>query len=144
MVHLFRKQAEAGLQLTVTDPLMTRFFITLDQAAQYVDQAIEVMTGGEVFVPILPAWTVGQVASLLSHDWQVIGPRPGGGRFVPGGAGGTGAAGGGGAVQIPAGGGNRGVTRIGLGRGLGLGVTSFGNAVFGGEGSRGEPDVVSG
>src|SRR5207247_2200973 len=45
LVHVFKQQYESGQELTVTDSKMTRFFITLTQAAGYVEKCISIMRG---------------------------------------------------------------------------------------------------
>lgn len=79
IVEVFREQIVTGT-LTVTDPEMTRFFVTLPQAVGYVQRALDFMEGGEIFVPArLPAWTLKQVVALFApQDVQVTGRRTGG------------------------------------------------------------------
>ena len=79
--EVFQAQMAAGQALTVTLSSMTRFFVTLPQAVGYVQTALDRMDGGEVFVPMLKSWTVGQVARLFmpnEEQWQWIAVRPGG------------------------------------------------------------------
>lgn len=64
-----------ALPLTHTD--MTRFWITLDEAAQFVLQALEVMEGGEVFIPRMPSFRLTDLAAALGRPYSVVGLRPG-------------------------------------------------------------------
>ena len=78
VVPLFRKQREQG-RLTVTDERMTRFWITLDQAVQFVIRCIDRMHGGEVFVPKIPTTGIMDLARAMAPGVRidVIGIRPG-------------------------------------------------------------------
>jgi UDP-N-acetylglucosamine 4,6-dehydratase len=78
VVPLFLEQRKTGT-VTVTDPRMTRFWITLDQGVEFVVRAIERMQGGEIFVPKIPSMRVVDVATTLAPgcDVRVIGIRPG-------------------------------------------------------------------
>jgi UDP-N-acetylglucosamine 4,6-dehydratase len=78
VVPLFREQAKSG-SVTLTDPAMTRFWITLEQAARFVLSALERMTGGEIFVPRLPACRMPDLAAAVAPgaEVRVIGLRPG-------------------------------------------------------------------
>ena len=56
VIPKFIEQIKSGKNLTITDPSMTRFTITMDQALELILTAIEKGCGGEVFVPKLKAY----------------------------------------------------------------------------------------
>jgi UDP-N-acetylglucosamine 4,6-dehydratase (inverting) len=78
VVPLFAKQRPNGV-VTVTDDRMTRFWITLDQAARFVLRSLQDMQGGEVFVPKIPSMRVSDLAAVLAPECRVeiVGIRPG-------------------------------------------------------------------
>jgi len=78
VVPLFKAQAADGV-FTITDEAMTRFWITLEQAVQFVVGCLGRMEGGEVFVPKIPSMRVVDIAEVLAPDAErrVIGIRPG-------------------------------------------------------------------
>ena len=78
VVPLFKEQRQNG-QITVTDPRMTRFWITLEQGVKFVIRCIEQMHGGEVFVPKIPSTSILDLAKVLAPDAKIeeIGIRPG-------------------------------------------------------------------
>jgi UDP-N-acetylglucosamine 4,6-dehydratase len=77
VVHLWRGQ---GNTLTLTEPGMTRFIITMTQAVALVDKALEKMEGGEIFVPDLPACEMEDLATAVNihAGIEYVGLRPGG------------------------------------------------------------------
>lgn len=78
VVPLFLRQRESG-RLTVTDPRMTRFWITLEQGVWFVIKCIERMQGGEIFVPKVPSMSVMEIARALTPncDIEFVGIRSG-------------------------------------------------------------------
>lgn len=78
VVPIFLKQAESGV-LTITDERMTRFWITLDQAVEFVLSRIPMAEGGEVFVPKIPSMRVLDIAEAIAPDAEKVftGIRPG-------------------------------------------------------------------
>jgi UDP-N-acetylglucosamine 4,6-dehydratase len=78
VIPLFKRQASTGT-LTITDEEMTRFWITIEQAVEFVIGCLSRMRGGEVFVPKLPSMRVRDVADALAPecDRRVVGIRPG-------------------------------------------------------------------
>jgi len=78
VVQLFKEQKKTGV-LTVTDKKMTRFWLTLEQAVDFVVKCIERMHGGEVFVPKVPSMKIIDLAQAISPGCELkeIGIRPG-------------------------------------------------------------------
>jgi UDP-N-acetylglucosamine 4,6-dehydratase len=75
---MFLEQRKTG-KITITDPRMTRFWITLGQGARFVVRCIEQMRGGEIFVPKIPSMKLIDMAEAVAPGCQVecIGIRPG-------------------------------------------------------------------
>lgn len=78
VVPLFLEQASKGA-LTITDPRMTRFNITLSEGVDMVCRVIENSLGGEIFVPKIPSYRILDVAEAIapSREKIVTGIRPG-------------------------------------------------------------------
>lgn len=78
VVPIFLRQAEEG-ELTITDERMTRFWITLPQAIEFVLTRIPMMEGGEIFVPKIPSMRVADIAAAIAPEvpCTVSGIRPG-------------------------------------------------------------------
>jgi len=83
VIPLFVGQIKAGRPITVTDPEMTRFMMSLDDAVNLVLFAYKHGNGGDTFVQKAPAATIGQLARVLKSifnsnvDVRVIGTRHG-------------------------------------------------------------------
>lgn len=78
VVPVFRVQIEKGGPITLTDPAMTRFLLTLDEAVDLVFFALERSSGGEVFVRKAPACTVERLAQAVTQIYgggKAIGVR---------------------------------------------------------------------
>lgn len=80
VLERWARQVANSVPLDVTDPRMTRYLLTLGQAVQIVDAALGWMRGGEIFVPVLPAATIGDLAEAAypGHPVTVTGVRAGG------------------------------------------------------------------
>lgn len=78
VVPFFLKKRETGV-LPVTDPRMTRFWITLEQGVDFVLKSLERMKGGEVFVPKIPSMSIVDLAKAIGPGCrtETIGIRPG-------------------------------------------------------------------
>jgi len=78
VIPVLLEQRKQG-RITITDPRMTRFWITLDQGVRFVIRAIEQMHGGEIFVPKIPSMRLTELAETVAGNCKVdyIGIRPG-------------------------------------------------------------------
>jgi len=78
VVPIFRQQAQTGT-VTITDERMTRFWITLPQAVEFVLSCLPLIQGGETFVPKIPSMRLMDMAAALAPDAErkVVGIRPG-------------------------------------------------------------------
>lgn len=78
VVPFFLKMRETGV-LPITDPRMTRFWITLKQGVQLVLNTLDWMRGGEIFVPKIPSMTITDLAKAVAPEceWKIVGIRPG-------------------------------------------------------------------
>jgi UDP-N-acetylglucosamine 4,6-dehydratase len=75
---MFLEQRKRG-KITVTDPRMTRFWITLDQSVNFVIRCVEQMHGGEIFVPKIPSMQMIELARTVAQGCEIetVGVRPG-------------------------------------------------------------------
>jgi UDP-N-acetylglucosamine 4,6-dehydratase len=78
VIPIFMEQRARG-RVTITDPRMTRFWITLDRGVRFVIRSIEQMHGGEIFVPKIPSMKLLDMAQAIAPDCQIdcVGIRPG-------------------------------------------------------------------
>lgn len=78
IIPLLKKRSTTG-HVPITDTRMSRFWITLDQAVEFVIQCVENMTGGEIFVPKIPSMKIVDLAAAVAPDCEqkIIGIRPG-------------------------------------------------------------------
>ena len=83
VIPLFLGQLKAGKPLTITDPSMTRFLMSLDESVDLVLYAFENARPGDIFVQKAPASTVGDLAQAMKEllrsasDIKIIGTRHG-------------------------------------------------------------------
>ena len=78
VIPFFLKCRKNGV-LPITDPRMTRFWITLEQGVNFVLSRLETMVGGELFVPKLPSMNIMDLAKVIAPECktEIIGIRPG-------------------------------------------------------------------
>jgi len=80
VVPLFRRLiAEGAKALPITDERMTRFWITLSQGVDFVVSSLNLMQGGEVFVPKIPSMRMVDLARAMAPELKhtIVGIRPG-------------------------------------------------------------------
>lgn len=77
-IPLFLEQAKKGV-ITLTNERMTRFWITLPGAANFVLQCLALMKGGELFVPKIPSMKISDLINAIAPNAKIkiIGIRPG-------------------------------------------------------------------
>ncbi len=78
VIPFFRERIPEG-SMPITDARMTRFIITLDQAAEFVLGALEESIGGEIFIPKIPSIRITDLATAMAPDCpqKIVGIRPG-------------------------------------------------------------------
>jgi len=90
VIPLFKKQISSGGPLTLTDPEMTRFMMSIPKAVDLVLKAAEMAAGGEIFILKMPVLRMGDLAEATIKTWaptygyntnqiqiKTIGKRPG-------------------------------------------------------------------
>jgi FlaA1/EpsC-like NDP-sugar epimerase len=90
VIPLFIRQIRAGGPVTLTDPAMTRFIMTLDEAVRLVMDSLFLARGGEIFVTKMPVLRIGDLAEVMIEELaptfgykagdiaiETIGPRAG-------------------------------------------------------------------
>ncbi|SDS33243.1 Polysaccharide biosynthesis protein [Paenibacillaceae bacterium GAS479] len=84
VIPLFQRQLKDGCDLTVTDPGMTRFFLTLGNAVQILQAAMDNSQGGEVYIPKMGACNIMDLARVMIQysgrgpvNIRYVGIRPG-------------------------------------------------------------------
>lgn len=80
VIPLFQRLRDEGAtELTITDPKMTRFLLTLQESVDFVIDCAARMWGGETFIPKIPSATIGTIAEAVAPGMplRTIGIRPG-------------------------------------------------------------------
>ena len=80
LIPIVKRLVEDGAPfIPVTDERMTRFWITLEQGVDVVLSSLEMMNGGEIFVPKIPSMKITDLVNILAPEvpYKVTGIRPG-------------------------------------------------------------------
>lgn len=90
VIPIFRKQIQQGGPVTLTDPEMTRFIMSIRQAAKLVVQSVQIARGGEVLITKMPTIRIQDLAEVMIEELapkyghapadigiNVIGKKPG-------------------------------------------------------------------
>jgi len=79
VIPFFKDLATQGKPLPITDLRMTRFWISIENAVKFVIDSLEMMTGGELYVPRIPSMKIIDLAHAVSPGAKLveIGIRPG-------------------------------------------------------------------
>ena len=79
VIPFFQEIAAQGKPLPITDLRMTRFWISIESAVKFVIDSLEMMTGGELYVPRIPSMKIIDLAHAVAPDAKLeeIGMRPG-------------------------------------------------------------------
>lgn len=80
VIPFFKNQLAKGVKkLPITDPRMTRFFLSLPEATEFVFKSLQRMHGGEIFTPKIPSFKITDLAEAMCghRDFNITGIRPG-------------------------------------------------------------------
>jgi len=79
VIPFFQEIASQGKPLPITDLRMTRFWISIESAVKFVVDSLEIMSGGELYVPRIPSMKIVELANAVAPGAKLeeIGMRPG-------------------------------------------------------------------
>lgn len=79
VIPFFQEVARQGKALPITDLRMTRFWISMESATKFVFDSLDMMEGGELYVPKIPSMKIVDLAKAIDLDGSLneIGMRPG-------------------------------------------------------------------
>ena len=75
--EVWNEQIKNNLPLTITDPKMKRYFFHMNEAVDFIIQCMLHVNKGEIFVPKMKLHKITDIASKLSKNQKIIGPRQG-------------------------------------------------------------------
>lgn len=77
VTEIFRQQAIKDKKVKITNPKMTRFWITLNDISTFILESLKVMVGGEIFIPKMGSSTIETLANVFSCEKEIIGAKAG-------------------------------------------------------------------
>jgi UDP-N-acetylglucosamine 4,6-dehydratase len=77
VVETWKAEMERGEMIEITDPDATRFYLCMDEWTAFCQRAIDEMRGGEIFVPKLRAWRLGDLAEAFGGQVKQNGRQQG-------------------------------------------------------------------
>jgi UDP-N-acetylglucosamine 4,6-dehydratase len=79
VIPFFKDLAKKGRPLPITDLRMTRFWINIDTAVKFIIESLDIMQGGELYVPRIPSMKIVDLAQAVAPGCELeeIGMRPG-------------------------------------------------------------------
>lgn len=79
VIPFFQETANRGQPIPITDLRMTRFWINIDSAVDFIIESLEIMTGGELYVPKIPSMKIVDLARAIAPNSVLteVGMRPG-------------------------------------------------------------------
>ena len=79
VIPFFKKLSDEGKPLPITDLRMTRFWISIEEAVRFVVESLEMMSGGELYVPRIPSMKIIDLAKAVAPNAELteVGMRPG-------------------------------------------------------------------
>lgn len=79
VIPFWKSLADAGSPLPITDLRMTRFWISIEQAVKFVMDSLDIMQGGELYVPRIPSMLITDLAKAVAPNAKLeeVGMRPG-------------------------------------------------------------------
>ena len=72
VIPFFKSLADEGKPLPITDLRMTRFWISIEQAVKFVVDSLDIMTGGELYVPRIPSMKITDLAKAVAPNAVLV------------------------------------------------------------------------
>jgi UDP-N-acetylglucosamine 4,6-dehydratase/5-epimerase len=75
--EVWNDEAKKNIPLSVTDPTMKRYFFHIDEAVDFILKCLPLINAGEIFIPKMKLYTIGDLANKISKKQKIIGVRQG-------------------------------------------------------------------